>query len=272
MGDIMVLAGVFLSDCNLQENYLDDLCLEDHTGLRLKSETGLKSASGLRSRSETSSRSESQSESGSEFNSDSESSLIENVDVDEIPDLYNNENIDNYQLLYDSTKTFNPLPNWFYNPKQWVKSTNLICWRCGLTCYEHPWFIPLTKIKKLIPIDLQDELIIEDKFVDCSDAALINSKQKYKEIIVFKPYGVFCSPWCAMSRINKENDPKIINKWQTAGLLREVYKIFTGKTVKTIPEAYYPKEIMEHYCGNKDGVTPHEYRQMNNTKAYEMMI
>jgi hypothetical protein len=180
---------------------------------------------------------------------------------DNLPDLYKKDAPENEA---ESSQEFDTILPWFHNPKQWVKSTNLMCWRCGLVCNEHPWFIPLTKAKKLVPAG-------EEICDDMSDAALLASSKKCQEITVIKPYGVFCRAWCAMARINQENDKRITNKWQSIMLLREVYFMFTGHRVNNIPDAYYPKEIMIQYCGSKDGVTPEQYRQMNDSKALECL-
>lgn len=193
---------------------------------------------------------------------------------DDLPNLYKNAELDDLPkttkfIDYSAPIEFDTLPNWFYNPQQWAKSTNLLCWRCNIVCHEHPWFIPLTKTRKLVPDT--DDIIIEDKFIDESDAAILNSNKKCKEITVIKPYGVFCSPWCVMSRINRENDPKIINKWQSINLLLDVYYMYTGSRVNSLPESYYPKEIMIQYAGSKEGVTPVEYRKMNTARAQESL-
>jgi hypothetical protein len=194
---------------------------------------------------------------------------IEPIENEELPNLYNETQI--IKSTYEGESTYyDTLPNWFYNPKQWAKSTNLLCWRCGLVCNEHPWFVPLTKTKKLVPIE-NGEIVIDTKFIDRSDAALMNSNKKCKEISVMKPYGIFCSPWCVMSRIKHEEDPRIVNKWQSITLLLEVFKMYTNKTVTSIPTAYYPKEIMIQYVGTKEGITPAEYRNLNREKAMESL-
>jgi len=199
---------------------------------------------------------------------------LEEMEEDELPNLYKMNEMDEMPkptkfIDYSLPVEFDTLPNWFYNPQQWVKSTNLLCWKCNIVCHEHPWFIPLTKARKLVPDT--DDVIIEDKFIDESDAAILNSNKKCKEITVIKPYGVFCSPWCVMSRIKYENDPKVINKWQSISLLLDVYYMYTGVRLNSIPEAYYPKEIMIQYAGSKEGVTPVEYRRMNTIKAQESL-
>lgn len=194
----------------------------------------------------------------------SEDLVIEEENSDgELPNLYCGQE-DNGCLNTE----YDTMLNWFYNPAQWTKSTNLSCWRCGLICREHPWFIPLTKTKKLVAVSTDgSEEIIDD--IDSSDAALLTSSRKCKEITVYKPYGVFCTPWCVMAKLNREIDPKIINKWQCIELLKEIYKMYYGKVPTNIPECYYPKEMMIQYCGSSNGITPELYRQMNHQKAME---
>lgn len=183
-------------------------------------------------------------------------------DDEELPDLYFTEPVGTIEVV---SKEFDTIPNWFYNPDQWMKSTNLTCWWCGLVCQNHPWFIPLTKTKKLI----SDDGKYKESDFDMSDASLLASSKKCKEISVYKPYGIFCTPWCVMAKLNKEYDPRITNKWQCISLLKEIYKMYTKKDIDSIPEAFYPKEIMIQYCGSKNGVTPKEYRKMNYQKAIE---
>lgn len=175
----------------------------------------------------------------------------------------------NIDLYADVTNEYDSQLLWFYSPEQWMKSTNCLCWWCGLPCQEIPWFIPLTKIKKLVPDGTIREI---NEHLDYNDGALISSPKKCKEISVMKPYGVFCTPGCAAAKLNREINPRITNKWQSMELLVEVYKMYNpNKKINTIPEAYYPKEIMIQYVGSKTGVTPNIYRQMNQKKFMEAL-
>ena len=178
-----------------------------------------------------------------------------------------NKNIKEFDLYNETTSEYDSPLLWFYNPEQWMKSTNCLCWWCTLPCQEIPWFIPLTKTKKLVP----DGTIAEiNENLDSNDNSLISSSKKCKEISVMKPYGVFCSPGCASAKLNREINPRITNKWQSMELLVEVYKMYNkNQDIRSIPEAYYPKEIMIQYAGSKSGVTPNIYRQMNQKKFQE---
>jgi hypothetical protein len=252
---ILFLANVFLSDCTelIEENLIDTIYTEENT---VVTESTVADKTDV------------------QLNAFEEEEQFEELNTfDTLDEIKKNGNCkdeedNNIDLYGEVSQEYDSQLLWFYNPEQWTKSTNCLCWWCGLPCQEVPWFIPLTKTKKLVPDGTIREI---NEHLDCNDGALISSSKKCKEISVMKPYGIFCTPWCAAAKLNREINPRITNKWQSMALLIEVYKMYHNKQVHTIPEAYYPKEIMIQYCGSKNGVNPTTYRQMNHKKAMEAL-
>lgn len=206
----------------------------------------------------------SKSESESELEIDSEPKAENGC---ELPNLYDHDST-RYRDVVGYIEQYDTMPKWFIDVNTWPRSANLGCWNCDCKIRGFPWFIPLTEMRKCVPYDHGRDFNMNS----VSDAALLNlnSNKRYKEVEVMKPHGCFCTAFCAKRYLNRTNDEKIINQWQSNKLLKKLYRMVTGKSIEDIPEAL-DKTVMIQYCGSKDGITSEEYRIRNEARAEEYL-
>jgi hypothetical protein len=235
---ILFLAGVFPEDCPDEDDFL-------HPEENLIT-TSYKEAENNDSESDDESATHESVEHESVFdNSTNEHENFANAanadqkDTD-LPNLFDGP--DHSIIEYDE------IPDYFTGVDTWPKATNLLCWSCCISIPSMPWFVPISKVKKVISVSDDDE----------------DLSYNTKEISAFKPHGYFCFPSCVKRYIRRVDDPKIRNKDESIRLLNMVYKEITGKDVLDIPEAE-DKNIMMQYCGPK-GVSLQQFREMNRNK------
>lgn len=185
------------------------------------------------------------------------------IETTDMPNLFASN--DHYNIIkYDN------IPKYFVNKEQWIKNTNLLCWSCSTKFSGVPLFIPLGWRKLLIPISNDESNSISERsdilenLTELSDAALLLSNYKFKEVKAIETHGNFCSPLCAVRRIRGVRDPKITNTWESYKLLKLVCKGLYDVEILEIPEAEDPCRMIQ-YCGPK-GITVQEFRNKNNTK------
>lgn len=119
------------------------------------------------------------------------------------------------------------LPEYFTKLEGWPNHTSLKCWECAENFFSRPLFIPVD---------------------------LINDKD---EGIMYKVHGNFCS-WGCLSRYVKNGGELPINKYDCLNMIHEIYRVFTGKKICSIPAAI-SKTLMKKYCG-PNGLTEEEFR------------
>lgn len=139
-------------------------------------------------------------------------------------------NIDNHIVNY------NNFPSIFNNVNTWVKKTNLNCWFCDLNFDNMPVFIPK---------------IIENSGID----------KNYN----ISTHGCFCSFCCATSYINLYY-PKICDNIKMKEMLRFLYKIFKGRSIREI-FASPSKYMMSQYGGD---IEVSSYRSIVNDLKSKM--
>lgn len=184
---------------------------------------------------------------------------------------YSSSSDEIYEQNTKIVSDYDELPKYFINVEHWPKSVNRLCWSCNNQPFGPPWFIPIAKFKKIIPVqNLPDGSYVIDPtdldYIDSHDMLLENmpAQTNMREVKALKPHGCFCCEFCAKRYIVRVNDPKIVNKWEIIELLNEEYFLFNGKRAIEIPEAEDPM-IQMQYAG-PGGITPQEYRARNNKK------
>ena len=139
-------------------------------------------------------------------------------------------NLDEPTFLYDT------FPSVFTNLKSWITNTNLKCWYCDLSFDSRPVFIP--------------------KVIEHSG---------FTEDINISTYGCFCSFCCTVSYTNLYY-PKICTNIKVNEMLRFLYRVFNGHSIKEILPAP-SKYIMKQYGGDTN---LHTYKNMINAIKTEM--
>lgn len=145
-----------------------------------------------------------------------------------------------------------PLPAYFSTWDIWPKQTGLSCWFCGLPVQGVPWFISLSWSRKVInPQSLYNTNTSDDSIKD-----LVTMD-------VQEVYGVFGSPCCITSYLERIRDNRVTNTTAIKNTLFENissrFLIPVDHLIEEVPPAPDPHEMI-HYKGNI-GITPEEYRQ-----------
>ncbi len=135
-----------------------------------------------------------------------------NEQIDESPQIIIENNFAPFERTYDK------MPETFYDFDSWPDSTNLHCWHCGLQFTGMPVFIPLS----------------------------LEPNTKYKDKFFAKPFGVFSSFACAASfilpRYNLTERVELLNR------LNFLHKKMYGRPMQYVdlPDPH----DMEMYGGN----------------------
>ncbi len=126
---------------------------------------------------------------------------------DKLTEGLSDDNLDIDQIIYDR------IPNIFINLNTWSKCTNLLCWYCDASFDTIPIFCPTYK------------------YEDPPGKPLM------------KVLGNFCSFSCAA----KHNDIHVSpdEKWTRTKLLLELYNIFNGESISSIPLSPDKSKMMQ---------------------------
>ena len=116
--------------------------------------------------------------------------------------------------FYTKDIKYDKIPTVFENLDTWPKSTNIKCWVCDCVFYTRPIFIPSS-------IDRDNKMDTE---------------------------GNFCFWGCAALYINLHYNTE--ERWEKHAMLRKLFTVFTGETIKEIVPAI-PKTEMVQYGGKK---------------------
>jgi len=165
-----------------------------------------------------------------------------------------------YNCKEDEIIQYDEIPRYFLDMNSWVKNTNLLCWTCGNGVAKSPWFIPLALDRRLILADATKY----DDITAISDAAVLASNKKFREVSVMTVYGNYCTIYCAQRYIIKVDDDKIINKQECERLLKRLYEIRNGHAIDEIPISEDKTKMMQ-YCG-PHGMSAEEFRICNENK------
>ncbi len=164
-----------------------------------------------------------------------------------ISDMYTRD--ENEYTQYDE------IPQYYYNPKSWIKVTNLNCWTCGNKVVNIPFFVPLSWKKHVVKMD--------DKYITSQKLNVYNSAIDNKEERVMKVHGIMCNERCAARYINRHYDESITDKWASMRMLEVLTsQIYGRNTISEIQEAP-DKSLMMHFSG-PHGLTVKQFRELNN--------
>lgn len=179
-----------------------------------------------------------------------------NFTLQEIDDNIN-INIYDYPKQIDENEylQYDEIPSYYYNPKSWIKVTNLNCWTCGNKVVNIPFFVPLSWKKHIVKMD--------DKYIASQKLNIYSSAIDSKEEHVMKVHGIMCNERCAARYINRHYDESITDKWASMRLLEILTsQIYGTNTISEIQEAP-DKSLMMQFCGPK-GLTVKQFRELND--------
>lgn len=246
---ILFLPNIFPNNCNYDEQD-SEMSMSEQMNSEIIDETNMSEGSDS-------------SDSEDDFSSDS-------TQLNDLLNQLPSENKKNKIINYDE------LPKYFIDLPSWNKSTNIACWYCRLNIWnDFPWFIPLakTKIMVLVQDEVQNTLIClkehSNDLKTAEDNDLLISYQNHKEVKAYKSHGIFCSPSCAQSYINKIYDIKINNKSEISRLLLNVVNTILSINITNIPESD-DYVNMEQYSG-PTGITDIEYINRNKARYSELL-
>lgn len=135
------------------------------------------------------------------------------------PDIFGDEKSSDNPILY---KIYDKMPLIFTGLESWPMSTNLKCGTCHRVPKSRPWFEPQS-------IDF----VSKGKPGIMVDSKNLNKGVPENKIPNIIPKGVFCSVGCVQTHINVFSK-NLAEKHDKTAMLKIVYEIFTGKTIKHI--------------------------------------
>jgi hypothetical protein len=153
---------------------------------------------------------------------------------------------------------YEDLPRLFFGWKHWPNSTNLNCWRCGMSFHGPPWFVTLGWKTQVVPVDGRgDPIILYD-----TDAVSPDVNYRHAEHHVQTPHGVMCHPMCARLYLMQHKDPAITNVLESLRILdrnvNDVYHL-PGRR-PDMPDGPDPHRMIQFR--GKSGMTPQKFREM----------
>jgi len=123
------------------------------------------------------------------------------------------------------------LPNTYYTPDKWIKTTKLKCWECGDNFNNIPAFLPDNP-----------EIVFKEG----------------RKVTNYEVKGVFCCWGCVAryiyANVHEENKRIDMLRWAIT-----IKNQFTGKNDIRLEMAPH-KSIMEEYCG-EDGINKNEFKE-----------